>query len=81
LIGLHVFCSVTDAANNLCDPPLISYFEFYNSSLDSLDLLAEYCTWQNPPTHGQLPVPRSLQWTFFCAYPLLRWSVNCCNGL
>jgi len=48
-------CVVVDAANNLGDPPPISYFEFYNPSLDSLDLLAEYYTWQNPQAHSQAP--------------------------
>jgi len=56
-IVLCVFlCRFVDAANNLCNPPLISYFEFYNSSVDSLDLLAEYQTWQNPqPQEHHLP--------------------------
>ncbi len=40
-----------DAANNLVHPPLIQYTEFSNSTLDHLDLMAEYYTWQNPTAH------------------------------
>nr|XP_033799293.1 probable E3 ubiquitin-protein ligase HECTD2 isoform X2 [Geotrypetes seraphini] len=34
------------AANNLTYPPLIPYTEFYNSTLDFIDLLEDYQTWQ-----------------------------------
>ena len=28
--------------------PLVSYIEFYNSTLDHIDLMKEYLTWQSP---------------------------------
>ena len=50
-----ILCLFLDAANNLCDPPHVSYFEFYNNAVDNLDLLAEYHTWQNPQAQDHLP--------------------------
>lgn len=38
----------SDAANNLTSPTIVQYSEFYNPTLDHLDLMAEYYTWQNP---------------------------------
>ena len=29
-------------------PPIVSYIEFYNSTLDHIDLMKEYLTWQSP---------------------------------
>ena len=37
----------TDTANNLVHPPLIPYTDFYNSTLDHIDLMEEYHTWQS----------------------------------
>ncbi|XP_053307189.1 probable E3 ubiquitin-protein ligase HECTD2 [Spea bombifrons] len=38
--------ALLNAANTLCNPPLISYTDFYNSTLDHIDLMEEYQTWQ-----------------------------------
>jgi len=35
-----------DAANSLISPPVISYTDFYNSTLDHIDLMEEYHNWQ-----------------------------------
>ncbi|OXB69850.1 UNVERIFIED_CONTAM: hypothetical protein H355_011955 [Colinus virginianus] len=35
-----------DAANSLISPPIISYTDFYNSTLDHIDLMEEYHNWQ-----------------------------------
>lgn len=46
----------TDTANNLVHPPLIPYTDFYNSTLDHIDLMEEYHTWQsfgNSHRYGQ----------------------------
>jgi len=43
---------VSDAANNLCVPAVVSHIDFYNMSLDNLDLMSEYQTWQDPNSHG-----------------------------
>ena len=43
-----------NAANNLSTPSLIEYTEFYNVSLDHMDLMQEYYNWQNP---GELNKP------------------------
>ncbi len=32
---------------------IVEYNEFYNVSLDHMDLMAEYYTWQNPDRPGQ----------------------------
>lgn len=56
----HFF--VLDATNNLSQPPLISHSEFYNESLDNVDLFREYNNWQNPTNHGGFS---------FCQYPFL----------
>ena len=39
-----------NAANNLSNPSIIEYTEFYNVSLDHMDLMQEYYNWQNPGT-------------------------------
>lgn len=36
-----------DAANNVSNQPLLPFVEFYNSSLDHLDLMTEYSQWLN----------------------------------
>ncbi|XP_030309383.1 probable E3 ubiquitin-protein ligase HECTD2 isoform X2 [Calypte anna] len=35
-----------NAANSLISPPIISYTEFYNSTLDHIDLMEEYHNWR-----------------------------------
>lgn len=43
-------------------PPLVLYTEFYNSTLDHIDLMKEYLTWQQPERPGQFS---------FCQYPFI----------
>ncbi|XP_069609566.1 probable E3 ubiquitin-protein ligase HECTD2 isoform X1 [Ranitomeya imitator] len=38
--------ALLNAANALCNPPLIPYTDFYNSTLDHIDLMEDYQTWQ-----------------------------------
>ncbi|XP_043912584.1 probable E3 ubiquitin-protein ligase HECTD2 [Protopterus annectens] len=38
--------ALLNAANSLSSPPVIAYTEFYNSTLDHIDLMEEYHTWQ-----------------------------------
>ncbi|XP_074856470.1 putative E3 ubiquitin-protein ligase HECTD2 isoform X2 [Carettochelys insculpta] len=38
--------SLFNAANNLSNPAIIPYTDFYNSTLDHIDLLEEYHNWQ-----------------------------------
>lgn len=47
-------------ANNLIKPRLISYREFYNISLDHIDVMAEFKQWQSPASHPGFT---------FCQYP------------
>nr|XP_039250042.1 probable E3 ubiquitin-protein ligase HECTD2 [Styela clava] len=47
-------------ANNLIKPRLISYREFYNVSLDHIDVMAEFKQWQSPASHPGFT---------FCQYP------------
>lgn len=42
--------------------PLVSYTEFYNSTLDHIDLMKEYLTWQSPDRPGQFS---------YCQYPFI----------
>ncbi|PVD29768.1 hypothetical protein C0Q70_09025, partial [Pomacea canaliculata] len=52
-----------NAANNLTSPvPLVPHTDFYNSTLDHLDLMAEYYAWQNPSSHAGFS---------FCQYPFI----------
>ncbi|KAH9524841.1 putative E3 ubiquitin-protein ligase HTD2 [Bulinus truncatus] len=51
-----------NAANNLVLPSLVQYTDFYNSTLDHLDLMAEYYAWQNPSSHAGFS---------FCQYPFI----------
>lgn len=57
-------CLETDASNNNTSStaPLISYTEFYNSTLDHIDLMKEYLTWQSPDQPGQFS---------YCQYPFI----------
>lgn len=52
----------TDASNNSAVTPLVSYTEFYNSTLDHIDLMKEYLTWQSPERPGQFS---------YCQYPFV----------
>ncbi|KAK3096247.1 hypothetical protein FSP39_024931 [Pinctada imbricata] len=58
--GEYIF--LTDAANNMAAPNIVHYSEFYNSTLDHLDLMAEYYTWQNPSSCAGFS---------FCQYPFI----------
>ena len=50
-----------NASNNL-GVNLLDYTEFYNVSLDHMDLMAEYYAWQNPDRPGQFS---------YCQYPFV----------
>ncbi|XP_076467951.1 putative E3 ubiquitin-protein ligase HECTD2 [Babylonia areolata] len=54
--------ALLNAANNLAAVPLVSHSDFYNSTLDHLDLMAEYYAWQNPSSHAGFS---------FCQYPFI----------
>ncbi|XP_070212088.1 probable E3 ubiquitin-protein ligase HECTD2 [Littorina saxatilis] len=54
--------ALLNAANNLAQPPLVAHTDFYNSTLDHLDLMAEYYAWQNPSSHAGFS---------FCQYPFI----------
>ncbi|GAB5578606.1 probable E3 ubiquitin-protein ligase HECTD2 isoform X1 [Prionailurus iriomotensis] len=54
-------------ANSLVHPPLIPYTDFYNSTLDHIDLMEEYHTWQSfGNSHST-----SASWFSFCQYPFV----------
>ncbi|XP_015194984.1 probable E3 ubiquitin-protein ligase HECTD2 [Lepisosteus oculatus] len=38
--------SLLNAANTISNPPLIPFTDFYNSSLDHIDIMEDYQTWQ-----------------------------------
>ncbi len=40
---------LTDAANSISSPPIIPFTDFYNLTLDHIDFMEDYHTWQ---THG-----------------------------
>ena len=44
--------ALLNAANNL-GQNLVEFTDFYNVSLDHMDLMSEYYTWQNPDRPGQ----------------------------
>ncbi|XP_060602267.1 probable E3 ubiquitin-protein ligase HECTD2 isoform X2 [Ruditapes philippinarum] len=54
--------ALLNAANNLCQPPVVSHMEFYNMALDNLDLMQEYLAWQDPNSSGGFS---------FCQYPFI----------
>ncbi|XP_021361218.1 probable E3 ubiquitin-protein ligase HECTD2 isoform X1 [Mizuhopecten yessoensis] len=54
--------ALLNAANNLSSPLLVPIADFYNSSLDFMDLMAEYYTWQNPSHCSGFS---------FCQYPFI----------
>ena len=43
----HLKLALLNTANNLVLPPLIPYTDFYNSTLDHIDLMEEYHTCQS----------------------------------
>ncbi|XP_076805174.1 putative E3 ubiquitin-protein ligase HECTD2 [Clavelina lepadiformis] len=49
-------------ANNLVKPRLVSFREFYNHSLDHIDVMAEFRQWENPASHSGFT---------FCQYPFI----------
>ncbi|XP_009640206.1 probable E3 ubiquitin-protein ligase HECTD2 [Egretta garzetta] len=52
-----------NAANSLISPPIISYTDFYNSTLDHIDLMEEYHNWQcYGNSHSRFS---------FCQYPFI----------
>nr|XP_009933995.1 PREDICTED: probable E3 ubiquitin-protein ligase HECTD2 [Opisthocomus hoazin] len=52
-----------NAANSLISPPVISYTDFYNSTLDHIDLMEEYHNWQcYANSHSRFS---------FCQYPFI----------
>ncbi|XP_064630554.1 probable E3 ubiquitin-protein ligase HECTD2 isoform X2 [Lineus longissimus] len=58
--------ALLNASNNLTTNGIINYTDFYNHTLDHLDLMAEYYAWQNPSTHPGFT---------FCQYPFIL-SIN-----
>lgn len=41
--------SPPDAANSISTPPIMSFTDFYNITLDHIDIMEQYRTWQS---HG-----------------------------
>ncbi|KAL5021403.1 hypothetical protein ScPMuIL_000558 [Solemya velum] len=54
--------ALMNAANKVSSPAIVMYTDFYNSTLDRLDLMAEYYAWQNPSSHAGFS---------FCQYPFI----------
>uniref|UniRef100_A0A8C2PGT6 Probable E3 ubiquitin-protein ligase HECTD2 n=1 Tax=Capra hircus TaxID=9925 RepID=A0A8C2PGT6_CAPHI len=54
--------ALLNTANNLVHPPLIPYTDFYNSTLDHIDLMEEYHTWQSFGNSHRFS---------FCQYPFV----------
>ncbi|KAG8435235.1 hypothetical protein GDO86_013257 [Hymenochirus boettgeri] len=54
--------ALLNAANTLCNTPLIPYTDFYNSTLDHIDLMEEYQTWQFYGTSHRFS---------FCQFPFI----------
>ncbi|KAJ8365676.1 hypothetical protein SKAU_G00145070 [Synaphobranchus kaupii] len=54
--------SLLNAANILCTPPIVSFTDFYNLTLDHIDIMEDYHTWQ---THGN-----SNRFSF-CQFPFI----------
>eukprot|EP00095_Tigriopus_kingsejongensis_P012673 maker-scaffold22_size673200-snap-gene-2.20 protein:Tk12673 transcript:maker-scaffold22_size673200-snap-gene-2.20-mRNA-1 annotation:"e3 ubiquitin-protein ligase hectd2" len=54
--------ALVNASNNLRLPASVDYTEFYNMSLDHMDLMQEYYTWQNPERANQFS---------YCQYPFI----------
>mgnify|MGYP001799782405 FL=1 len=51
-----------DATNYITEPSILPHTEFYNETLDSIELFREYTNWQNPNYQGGFS---------FCQYPFL----------
>ena len=56
--------ALLNAANNL-GPNIVEYTDFYNVSLDHMDLMSEYYTWQNPDRPGQFSYCQVISWNHF----------------
>nr|BAC26510.1 unnamed protein product [Mus musculus] len=54
--------ALLNTANNLVHPPLVPYTDFYNSTLDHIDLMEEYHTWQSFGNSHRFS---------FCQYPFV----------
>ncbi|XP_039727678.1 putative E3 ubiquitin-protein ligase HECTD2 isoform X1 [Pteropus medius] len=54
--------ALLNTANSLAHPPLIPYTDFYNSTLDHIDLMEEYHTWQSFGNSHRFS---------FCQYPFV----------
>ena len=52
----------TDASNVAARPPLVHYTEFYNHTLDHMELMVEYRRWQNPDRFDTFS---------YCQYPFV----------
>ncbi|KAL9983333.1 hypothetical protein ACROYT_G005487 [Oculina patagonica] len=55
--------ALLNASNWLLTPPLVNHTYFYNHSLDHIDLMSEYYSWQNPAAN-----PGKFS---FCQYPFI----------
>lgn len=56
--------ALLNAANDLGHKPTVSFTNFYNPTLDLLDLMNEYFAWQNPPSASSSSFS-------FCQYPFV----------
>ncbi|XP_029410199.1 probable E3 ubiquitin-protein ligase HECTD2 isoform X3 [Nannospalax galili] len=54
--------ALLNTANSLVHPPLVPYTDFYNSTLDHIDLMEEYHTWQSFGNSHRFS---------FCQYPFV----------
>nr|CAB3252467.1 probable E3 ubiquitin-protein ligase HECTD2 [Phallusia mammillata] len=54
--------SLMNNSNNLVKPRLVSYREFYNHTLDHIDVMAEFRQWENPASHSGFT---------FCHFPFV----------
>ncbi|XP_067930960.1 probable E3 ubiquitin-protein ligase HECTD2 [Watersipora subatra] len=54
--------AILNATNTQSEPSMISYSDFYNETLNNIDLYKEYENWQNPEFKGGFS---------FCQYPFL----------
>ena len=48
----YVFFWNLDKANSLEYPPMVPYTEFYNSTLDHIDLMSEFYAWRSHQGHA-----------------------------
>nr|XP_018668053.1 probable E3 ubiquitin-protein ligase HECTD2 isoform X2 [Ciona intestinalis] len=54
--------SMLNKANEMIKPRLVSFREFYNHSIDHIDVTAEYRQWENPASHSGFT---------FCQFPFI----------